>query len=366
MNTYSQVLQQTFKDERASRKSVESKHRRAQNATIRTSRYLDSILTVNQELVVTTSGMPGPQPSLEQVVRKPRGPRATRREEGNGHRPSAQRVVVGTTPGGVDVGAAVEEAVMVGRAGGDPIPSLTALYERIGFCAMQGEDDDAEGMQSLPTSPSRAAVGSIHKVYGIQSDDDEGMSCRWLGDRAQVDGFFPSDGAEVVGSPARWATGRKPDVGSSAPSGNRGDTGKGTGIKGYSFAHTPMTRMTSVGERSPKVMKRLEALASQLERERADVEQWYKSVVHRVRCCASVVAGCWRGSLAAKEAELDSLSCLFASNHATTQTIPRCLCKAAVLQQSSLYTRAYFWRTSAFPASNLHPRPPTAHSPPAP
>ena len=54
------------------------------------------------------------------------------------------------------------------------------------------------------------------------------------------------------------------------------------GIKGYSFAHSPIVRVTSVAERSPKVLKRLEALESQLERERAAMEQWYKNVVHRV------------------------------------------------------------------------------------
>lgn len=253
-------------------------HRRAQTATIRTSRYLDSILKVNQQLVATTSGMPEPQQPSPAQLFKSRAPRATQREKEHGHGPSARRV--GTVLEGVSVGAAVGEAVMVGRAGGNPVPSLTALYERIGFCAIQAGDSDDEGMESLPTSPSRAVAGNTHKEHRVQSDD-EGIYRRRLGN-PDADGFFPSDGAEELGSPARWATGRKLDIGSSRPSESRGDHGKGNGIKGYSFAHSPIARVTSVGERSPKVLKRLEALASQLERERADVEQWYKNVVHRV------------------------------------------------------------------------------------
>lgn len=201
------------------------------------------------------------------------------RGEINGHGPPARRA--GITVEGVDVGAAVGEAVMVGRAGGDPVPSLTALYERIGFCAIQGEDGDDEGMQSLPTSPSRAVAGNAHKEFGVKNDD-EGMYRQRLGDRAGVDGFFPNDSPKVLGSPTRWAAGRKLDIRRLGPSDGGGDHRKGNGIKGYSFAHSPLTKVTSVAERSPEVLKRLEALASQLERERADVEQWYKEVVHRV------------------------------------------------------------------------------------
>ncbi|CAM9227370.1 unnamed protein product, partial [Hapterophycus canaliculatus] len=51
-------LQGTLEGEHASRKSVEAKHRRAQDMTIQTSRYLDSILKVNQELVAMTAGGP--------------------------------------------------------------------------------------------------------------------------------------------------------------------------------------------------------------------------------------------------------------------------------------------------------------------
>lgn len=270
-NAHLQVLQQTLKGERASRKSAEAKHRRAQSATIRTSRYLDSVLKVNQELVATTSGMSEPQPSKAQLSRS-RAPRAAWREEQNEHRHPAGRA--GKMLEGVDVGAAVGEAVMVGRAGGDPVPSLTALYERIGFCAIQGEDGDDEGMQSLPTSPNRAGAGNAQ-------NDDEGTYGRRLGDRAEFDGF-PRDSPEVPGSPTPWATGRQLDVGSPGPDDTRGGQVTGNGIKGYSFAHSPIARVTSVAEKSPKVLKRLEALASQLERERADVEQWYKDVVHRV------------------------------------------------------------------------------------
>lgn len=222
---------------------------------------------------------PRPSPAL---LSRPRAHRATwRGGEKNGHGPPSLRV--GATLGGVDVGAAVEEAVMVGRTGGDPVPTLTALYERIGFCAVQGEDGDDEGMQSLPTSPKRAVPGNTQREYGVQNrNNDEGMYRQRPGDRAGVDGFFPNDSPKELRSPTRWATGRKVDVGKSEPSDDRGGHGKGNGIKGYSFAHSPLTKVTSVAERSPEVLKRLEALASQLERERADVEQWYKEVVHRV------------------------------------------------------------------------------------
>lgn len=181
---------------------------------------------------------------------------------------------------GVDVGAAVGNAVKVGRAGGDPVPSLTALYERIGFCAIQGEDGDDEGIQSLPTSPSRAGAGNRRKIDGVQNDGE--MYRQQHEDRAGVDGFFPSDNPRVLGSPTRWPASRKLDLGSPRPSDGRGYQGKGTGTKSYSFAHSPLTNLTSIAERSPEVLRRLEALASQLERERADLEQWYKKVVHRV------------------------------------------------------------------------------------
>eukprot|EP00903_Cladosiphon_okamuranus_P005561 g5537.t1 len=178
--------------------------------------------------------------------------------------------------GGVDVGAAVGEAVMVGRAGGDPVPSLTALYERIGFCAIQVEDGDDEGLHSsLPTSPSKAIADKSHEELGVQNDGEV------VNRRCRRGGFFPDDSPRVMGSPTRWAAGRKLDLGSSGPIDAEGEHGKGNGIKGYSFAHSPLAKVTSVAKRSPEVLKRLEALASQLERERADVEQWYKEVVHR-------------------------------------------------------------------------------------
>lgn len=291
LNYHLQMLHHTLKDERASRKSAETKHRRAQRTTIRTSRYLDSILAVNQELVATTAGISTPLASPErlssQSTRRTRRAPSEPQGEPNVRRSASTQRVTDTVLEGVDVGAAVEEAFRVGRAGGDPAPSLTALYERIGFCAIQGEDENEGGIQSLPTSPSRAGVGKTHKDRGFQNNDEE-LYHRRLGEQTGAVRFSPRGGSEVLGSPRRWATSRHLDRGGSGPSDDSGDHATGHGIvssgaiKGYSFAHSPVARVTSVAERSPEVLKRLEALESQLERERADMEKWYKSIVHRV------------------------------------------------------------------------------------
>lgn len=338
-----QILQYTLKGERASRKSAETKHRRAQSATIRTSRYLDSILKVNQEIVAATSGMHEPRPSPA-LLSRPRAHRATwRGGEKNGHGPPSLRV--GTTLGGVDVGAAVEEAVMVGRTGGDPVPTLTALYERIGFCAVQGEDGDDEGMRSLPTSPKRAVPGNTQREYGVQNqNNDEGMYRQRPGDRAGVDGFFPNDSPKELRSPTRWATGRKVDVGKSGPSDGRGGHGKGNGIKGYSFAHSPLTKVTSVAERSPEVLKRLEALASQLERERADVEQWYKEVVHRVGLAPASSQGLDVVFLRAQRNR--STRCLLVLNRKPAKQTPCCFVQGGDPQETSIRDSAHHCRVN--------------------
>lgn len=282
------MLHHTLKGERASRKSAETKQRRAQSATTQTSRYLDSILSVNQELVATTAEASAPEASPERLftrsTRKTTRPPSKPQEKPNVARScsSPQRVTEG-----VDVAAAVEEAFRVGRAGGNPVPFLTALYERIGFCAMQSEDENERGTKSLPTSPSRAAVGKTHKNNGFQNSDDEEL-CR--GRREEPTGatrFFPRD--EVPGSPRRWAQGRHLDRSESGPDEDREQHGSGDGIvsgggaiKGYSFAHSPVVKVASLAERSPEVLKRLEALESQLQQERADVEKWYKKIVRKV------------------------------------------------------------------------------------
>lgn len=249
---------------------------------------MDSILSVNQELVATTAGasvpLAPPEKLFTQSTRQMRGaPSEPQGEPKVGRSSSSAQRVTDKVLEGVDVAAAVEEAFRVGHAGGDPVPSLTALYERIGFCAIQGEDENERGIQSLPTSPSR---GIVHK----KNSDDEGMCHPRRQEPTGARTFFSSrDGSEVLESPRRWATGRHLDRDESGSSEDGGEHGPGNGmtcgggaIKGYSFAHSPLARVTSLAERSPEVLERLEALESQLEQEKAGVEKQYKKIVRKV------------------------------------------------------------------------------------
>lgn len=278
------MLHHTWKGERASRKSAETKHRRAQSTTIRTSRYLDSILSVNQELVATTAGTSASLAPPEKQITQSTHKTSVQGEQNVGRSSSSAQRVTDRVLEGVDVAAAVEEAFRVGRAGGDPVPSLTALYERIGFCAIQREDKNERGTQSLPTSPSRSVAP---KKNGFQNSDDEGLCPRRRQEPTGARRFFPRDGSEVFGSPRRWATGRhldrdKPGSGEDRGEHEPGNAGGGGTIKGYSFAHSPVAKVTSLAERSPEVLERLEALESQLEQERAGVEKQYRKIVRKV------------------------------------------------------------------------------------
>lgn len=282
-----QKLQRTLDDERASRESAESKHHRAKNTTIRISRYLDSILSVNQELVA--AGTPSSlAPTARQPVPRARGDLQRKPSIRDGYFTPRQNPAL--EGDGIDIRAAVKEAFCVGRAGEDPVPSLTALYERIGFCAMQGKDGHHGGTPSLPTSPSRARVGNTveaHRFRDVHDGEDYGRQ-RTVEPTA-VGGFFAEDDTETSESSRRQASGHHADDGGSRPT-NGGKyhgtgnafVGGGVTTKGYSFANSSLARPTSAAQRSPEVVKRLETLASQLERERSDVEQWYKDVVHRV------------------------------------------------------------------------------------
>lgn len=291
------MLQRTLKDERTARKVVETNYLQAQSNTSRTNRYLDNILKVNQELVATrTAGAPPPPPSRARRSAPacgPENPKGIRRKKGTREKcVPGQRG--GAAPEGVDVGAAVAEAFRVGRAGGDPVLSLQALYERIGFCALQEEHGET-GMLSLPTSPSRAMDGEGRKGKCFQDEEEEeeedgfqeedvypGTKKRT--ESAGANGFFARNHVEAMGSPVSHV--RRGDKGVSEPGGGGWGLGKGKGgstaAQGYSFANSPRARPVSAAERSPKTAKRLEALASQLEREKADVEQWYRTVVNRV------------------------------------------------------------------------------------
>lgn len=203
---------------------------------------------------------------------------------------------VGTEVDGneVDVGAAVADVCAVGRAGGDAVPYLTALYERIGFCAIQGEDGNDGGKQNLPTSPTRARVRQTLGEHVLQEVGEKKTSMTRRSPTKRTGGFFEEGGAGDWGSSKRRASGRATMSlkGYARPSedGKEYETGNeavgGEATKGYSFANTPKARVTSVAERSPEVLTRLEALESQLEEERGNAEKWYKNVVNRV--CATL------------------------------------------------------------------------------
>ena len=292
------MLQRTLKDERTARKVVETNYVQAQSNTSRTNRYLDSILKVNQELVATrTAGASPPPPSQARRSAPacgPEKPKGLRRKK-NTREKCVPGQRAGAAPEGVDVGAAVAEAFRVGRAGGDPVLSLQALYERIGFSALQEEHGDA-GTLSLPTSPSRYTGGEGRKENGFHGEEEEEEEEDGFQEEADfhpstkraesagAKGFFAGNNVEAMGSPVPHV--RRGDKGMSEPGGGGWDLGRGKGsntaAQGYSFARSPRARPASAAERLPKTAIRLEALASQLEREKADVEQWYRTVVNRV------------------------------------------------------------------------------------
>ncbi|CAN0407419.1 unnamed protein product [Ectocarpus sp. 8 AP-2014] len=158
---------------------------------------------------------------------------------------------------------------------------------------MQGEDGHHGGTPSLPTSPRRARVGNAAEEYRFRDvHDRKDYGRQRLVEPTAVGGFFAEDDTEVLESSRRQASGHHVDDAGSRPANGRKHHGTGNAFvggevttKGYSFANSPLVRPTSAAERSPEVVKRLEALASQLERERSDVEQWYKDVVHRASPC---------------------------------------------------------------------------------
>ncbi|CAM9329480.1 unnamed protein product, partial [Scytosiphon promiscuus] len=284
-------LQRTLKGERTSRKSAETRHRRAQSITIQTSRYLESILNVNQELVTATAAKHSPLiPTMRQTA-SAHGMGSInefQRKPNNGY--FVPRVVPQVDRNGVDVGAAVADVLLVGRAGGDAVPCLSALYERIGFCAMQGGGGNDGGIPSLPTSPSQVRVNHTLDQNALQ--DIENKNTRKLHSNLTrgTGGFFlEEDGAGVRESPRRRLRDRGPITlkGDAIPGHDRNKYGTGNEVigmeatRGYSFAHSPKARVASVAENSPDVLNRLEALALRLEEERGNAEKWYKDVVKR-------------------------------------------------------------------------------------
>lgn len=215
-------------------------------------------------------------------------PCSRRRRKSVRKRPTSAGLRVNGGNGGFDVGPAVAEAFRVGRAGGDPIPTLQALYERIGFCALQ-EEYGPGGITSLPTSPSRVRP-SINLREATRSGHyrraGEGSSSGAHSGFVQAAKFFPRGRDSGQCSPEAFVPARRTESrrsGRGSRGGGRGtNVGNSAAKAGYSFARSPRAVPSSIAARSPEVVQRLEILAAQLERERSDVERWYKTMVHRV------------------------------------------------------------------------------------
>lgn len=270
---------------------------------------MDSILSVNQELVKTTIGNTSPPDPPTRHTASARGiatPSGLQRKPSNDRVPRVWTKVEGN---GVDVGTAVAHACTVGRAGGDAVPYLTALYERIGFCAMQDENGNDGGAQSLPTSPSRASARHALDQHVLQGVGDRKARSMHPNLANGAGGFFHEEnGARVLGSQRRRGSDRTTISSKTDPRpsdggrhhGTDNDAVGGEATKAYSFASSPKVhvRTTSIAEKTPQILNRLEDLASQLEEERGNAEKRYKDVVTRVRVTlallTSVDTHAWR------------------------------------------------------------------------
>lgn len=148
----------------------------------------------------------------------------------------------------VRLSTAVADALRAGRAGGDAVSLLEGLYERIGFSVLKKEEEE-NGFRTLPTSPNREKVRDIPEAASYRDEEEDFYS--------------------VVTPP---------------PLNSRRHE--------YSFAHLPTRRPVSIAERSPKLLRRLEGLASELNREKAEVQRRYKTIVQRVRAAGTYVKCC--------------------------------------------------------------------------
>lgn len=298
------------------------KRRHAQAATARASHYLASLLQVNEVLVMTmgTNGRPPTHASTVTTngqsttgMRVSRGQPSRLRQRRAAETRYKSHERQNSTLDGVDIGSAVEEICRVARAGRDPIPSLQALYERLGFNTFKSEyAAEAVGgaaiARSLPTSPR----GRLHRRNSFECgnrssgehDGDTGSRPR---SRPDFDGT--PHAANTSRSSAEGPSGamRSPGMrsgvslqGGNKRAGSRGQVQGETGYFGeaecaqYSFAHFPRARALSVPKQCPTVVRRLEDLAVQLERERSDVERWYRAVVERVCGSPHAFLGFWR------------------------------------------------------------------------
>ena len=279
-----------MKEEHSSRKAAERRCRQARDTSSRISRYLDNILRVNEELVMRTTKRSIPPRSAGQrpTPRQGRGGQ-DKPERANGPKNSPLGRREGGILGELHLGAAVEDALRAGWARGDPVHFLEALYERIGFSVMQREGE-ASGTHSLPTSPSRdrerdkgrekdreRMISQVegegpYNVKPVVSGGDNGFFLRECMDRNFLAGAQPASQLKEIKRTVRDEDGV----------GNRIREGRSPGKPRYSFGRSPHRRAVSSAEGSPMMLRRLEDLVTQLERERVDVERGYKTVVQRV------------------------------------------------------------------------------------
>lgn len=261
---------------------------------MRTSRYLDGILKVNQELVATRSLVSPPLPS---DVKRPNSAhtirRSTRRRRRRGktHGSCNRSARVGEQTWMLDISSAVTEVLKATGRGRDPLPLLQALYERIGFGALLKENGDG-CFESFPTSPSAAKVCEPLNEANFSNQESDVSTDEWCSASSQTRHRRQNNGAQAGSTPSRHpvtrATGcRAPEKDGSEVASGICTSGKAVS-QGYSFAHSPQTRSVSVAERSPNIVGRLEALASQLQVERMEVEQWYKKMVKGVSAAIRV------------------------------------------------------------------------------
>lgn len=295
-----QILQRTLRDEQSNRKVAEIHHQRASAATARTNRYLEGILQVNQDLVSARTG--GGSSHTAPASTGPPAPTHAAKRQSNRHgrtKSTFSRIDLDrgevvesnrpTCPVDVDVGSAVGGVLNIARAGGDPVPFLQALYERIGFSAIMQEDAMVEGspFDFLPTSPQYQQTPRGHATlegadrFSESGDSKEPFQPQGQ-DSMQGGVFFAGTGpsaGQFESTRGTSAEGRQ-DRNDGCPTGS--GLWQGDGEAGYSFAHSPRARAISGVQQWPRVVRRLEDLAELLEREKSDVERWYKTVVDKV------------------------------------------------------------------------------------
>lgn len=281
-----QGLRRTLRRQGNARKALEFSCSRAQAETARVHRYVNSVLQVNENLVgslqdeqvekaTETNALLVRARQTKASTRTRGKPRARRRNVRHPDREENEWQCAS-----IDTSAAVRQVLEAARAGGNPVRHLQALYERIGFCALKG--GGAYDAVVLPTSSTN---------YKPRNDD-------MLGEEKEAKCSSRSTRTSTSAMCCRFEEGYPHRMPSSALRQHSKRRSEGVRDKGSrkacirdgwvlpasSFAHSPPPRRMSGAEKWPQVAQRLEALAEKLEREKVEVERWYKTVVHNVGC----------------------------------------------------------------------------------